>query len=68
MYQSIDEYLYDSVVYRKILQSRTNYQVIESGGWSFVLVNIPTVVRNIRCVHIITGNHLFVHSLEIEIV
>ena len=41
MYQSIDEYLCDKVVYPKMLQSRTNYPVVPSGGWAFVLANIP---------------------------
>ena len=40
MYQGIDEYFCDNVAYPDILYSRTNCQVILSGGWEYLLVNI----------------------------
>ena len=40
MYRVIDGYLCDNVVYPDILQSRTNYQVMPSAGWTFSLVRL----------------------------
>ena len=48
MYQGINGYFCDNVVYPDILQSHTNYHIIPSKGCAFLLVCIIVCVCSIE--------------------